>query len=161
MADQKNILLQDDNDATVTLYPVLGEFQGRGLIWRSNIAGVPVDGQVRLTVTQTPLAKGGFKVTEKLEVPKMETLLESSASGYPAAPKVAYVDTRITSTFSTNRTTTADLADLTRMGLHASLGASDVADTGLNVLTGAADVVLGVAATSPVPYAVVNNLGPT
>lgn len=161
MATQANLLVKDDTNTSITLYPVSSDLGGKGMAWRSNISGVPIDGQIRLTVTRTRLAKGGFKVTEKLEVPKMETLLTSSASGYTAAPKVAYVDTRITSTFSTGRTVNSDLANLTRMGIHISTGASSTAATEVDCAAGASGAMLAVVDTMPVPFAVVNGLGPT
>lgn len=137
MADMTNILLQDDTDTTITLLPVSNANQN--LVWRGNGAGIPIDGQVRLTAVWERLKSGDYRLSAKLEVPVMETIGAAAASGYVAAPKVAYVMVGIFTLFAPARSTIADRANVVRMMAHAVSGANATADNYVPPATGAAD----------------------
>lgn len=157
MADMNNILLQDDADVTRTLLPVSNA--DRNLIWRGNEAGVPIDGQIRLTHNWERLKSGDYRLSAKLEVPVMETIGASAASGYVAAPKVAYVMVGIFTLFAPARSTIADRANVYRMLAHAVVGANNIADTGLAPGTAGAGIFS--LATYPIPLSFISLVSPT
>lgn len=64
--------------------------------WRESLAGVPVYAQITASVTLQRLRSGVYKVEERVEVPVMENVSGQNAAGYTAAPKVAYVNTIVT-----------------------------------------------------------------
>jgi len=64
--------------------------------YRENLASVPVYAQVSCTMTLEVLKSGVTKVEQRVSVPVMEAILNQNAAGYTAAPKVAYVNTLIT-----------------------------------------------------------------
>lgn len=156
MADMANILLQDDADITRTLLPVSNANQN--LVWRGNEGGVPIDGQIRLTSTWERLKSGDYRLSAKLEVPVMETIGASAASGYVAAPKVGYVLVGIFTMFAPARSTIADRANVYRMLAHAIIGASSSVDAFANPATGPAGSFA--ALTNPMPYAFINLVYP-
>lgn len=156
MADMNNILIQDDTDTTITLLPVSNAHQN--LVWRGNMAGVPIDGQPRLTVVWERLKSGDYRLSAKLEVPVMETIGSAAASGYVAAAKVAYVMVGIFTMFAPARSTISDRANLYRMLVHALNGASHIADSQMNPGSGAADVFKS--SLYPMPYSFINLVMP-
>lgn len=98
MSQQANITVFD-GAATPVSHTLVGESVERqpdGTIvarWKESLAGVPDYAQVRLTMTKKRLPSGVFRVSARVEVPVMESITGQNASGYTAAPKVAYVDT--------------------------------------------------------------------
>lgn len=156
MADMNNILVQDDAGNTVTLLPVSNA--DKSLVWRANGAGIPIDGQVRLSVTWDRLKSGDYKLTAKLEAPVMETIGSAAASGYVAAPAVAYVMVGIFTMFVPARSTIADRANVYRMLVHALLGATTSANQGVDPRQAAVDTVKNT--TQPMPYGFVNLVMP-
>lgn len=156
MADMNNILLQDDTDTTRTLLPVSNA--DRNLVWRGNESGVPIDGQIRLTSNWERLKSGDYRLSAKLEVPVMETIGASAASGYVAAPKVAYVVVGIFTMFAPARSTIADRANMYRMLAHAITGANQNVDTSTNPATAGASGFAAI--TSPMPFAFINLVNP-
>jgi len=148
MADMANILLKDDQ-ATPAVHTLVPVVNGPKLVWREDLSTVPVDGQVRLTADWEKLKDGTHRLTLKLEVPTLETIGASSASGYVAAPKVAYVSVAIFTMFAPARSTNADRANLVKMMAHAISGASTT-DTSISPNTGTGGT--WVTATGPVPY---------
>lgn len=131
MAAMTNILIKDDATTPVeyTFEPVTDTpFPS----WRTAIANVPLDGQMRLSCQMTKLKNGDFKLTYKLEVPVMETLGASGTSGgYVAPPKVAYVNTAIFTLFVNKRSTTTDRVNLLKMGIAFAQGASSTTASGI------------------------------
>lgn len=71
--------------------------------WREQLASVPKYAQVRLTTRLTRLKSGVYKTETRVVVPVMETVTNQNAAGYTAAPKVAYENTVILTTFSHER----------------------------------------------------------
>lgn len=156
MADMNNILLQDDADVTRSFLPVSNA--DRNLVWRGNEIGVPIDGQIRLTHNWERLKSGDYRLSVKLEVPVMETIGASAATGYVAAPKVAYVMVGIFTVFAPARSTIADRANVYRMLAHAIVGATNLADTGMVPGTAAAGMFS--LSTYPIPFAFINLVPP-
>ena len=63
--------------------------------WRESVATVPTYAQVRASMKISRLKSGVYRVEQRTVVPVMESIAGSNASGYTAAPKVAYEDTVI------------------------------------------------------------------
>jgi hypothetical protein len=61
--------------------------------WKESLVGVPDYAQVRNTCSKRKLPSGVFRVSNRVEVPVMESISGQNASGYTAPPKVAYTDT--------------------------------------------------------------------
>jgi hypothetical protein len=158
MADMANILLQDDSDTTRTLLPISNANQN--LVWRGNEADVPDFGQVRLTANWEKLKSGDWRLSAKLEVPVLETVGAAAASGYVAAPKVAYVMVGIFTMFAPARSTIADRANLYRMLNHAIAGASSTADSEKSAGTAAADAFKSGTSFYVLPYSFINLVMP-
>lgn len=139
MGAMTNMLVKDDatSPVEITLIPVTDT---PWPFYRAAIPGVPFEGQPRLTITEELLKTGGYKRTMKLEVPVMETLGASGTSaGYVAPPKVAYVNTLFTTMFADARSTTADRANLLKLGVGLLQGASSTTATGVLANTAAGD----------------------
>lgn len=67
--------------------------------WREGLAGVPLIAQVRCSMTLQRLKNGIYRCEVRSEVPVMETVSNQNAAGYTAAPKVAYINTLVTTSF--------------------------------------------------------------
>jgi len=156
MPDMNNILVQDDAGNQATLLPISNA--DKNLVWRGNAAGVPIDGQTRLTATWDRLRSGDYKLSAKLEVPVMETIGSAAASGYVAAPAVAYTMVGIFTMFAPARSTIADRSNMYRMLAHALCGASSSANAGFNPCGVTADLVKN--STNPMPYGFANLVMP-
>jgi hypothetical protein len=139
MAAMGNVLIKDDATAPVeiTFVPITDT---PNPFYRAIIAGVPLEGQPRVTVSQEVVKSGAYKLTVKLEVPVMETLGASGTSaGYVAPPKVAYVNTGIITVFADPRSTIADRANLVKLLIGFAQGASATTATGILANTAAGD----------------------
>jgi hypothetical protein len=138
MAAMTNILVKDDTVTTpveFTLFPVTDTPHP---LWRANVAGVPIDGQLRLSNTVEKLKNGSYKITVKLESPTLETLGASgTSSGYVAPAKVAYVTTGIFTMFADKRSTIADRVNCLRFIMGYLQGASSTTATGVLANTAA------------------------
>lgn len=75
-------------------------------VWRENIVSLPMYAQVTCKMRKVRLPSGVYKVSTRTEVPVMESVAGQNASGYTAAPKVAYVDTLQTDGFYHERGST-------------------------------------------------------
>jgi hypothetical protein len=65
-------------------------------LWREDAAGVPTNAQVRAQLTLTKNPKTGLTRSDmRVVVPVQEVVTGANASGYSAAPKVAYENTLI------------------------------------------------------------------
>jgi len=149
MGAMTNLLVKDDANPLVefTLVPVTDTPTP---FWRSAIAGVPFDGQIRLTCLSDVVKSGDRKYTFKLEVPVMETLGASGTSaGYVAPPKVAYVNTAIFTMFSSSRSTRQDRSNLMKLLLGILAGATSTTATGTLNGASVADAVKNSTAPSP------------
>jgi len=75
--------------------------------WREKIATLPDEAQVRLTFELTKLKSNVVRVEKRTVVPVMESISGQNASGYTAAPKVAYEDTDVHIFYAHPRSTVA------------------------------------------------------
>lgn len=149
MAAMTNLLVKDDANPLVeqTLVPITDTPEP---FWRSQMAGVPFEGQIRLTESVVQQKNGSYKITAKLEVPVMETLGASGTSfGYVAPSKVAYVTTAILTMFADKRSTIADRSNCLKMMIGLIAGATSVTATGTINGASAADVVKNSTAAFP------------
>lgn len=62
-------------------------------IWKESLPGLPDYAQIRVIQTKKKLPSGITRVTTRAEVPVMEAVNAQNATGYTAAPKVAFTDT--------------------------------------------------------------------
>lgn len=150
MASMQNILVKDDKGTEVTLIPVS---DNPAAVWRSNIANVPIMGQMQLTISVDKLKSGDYKITSKLEVPVMEVISESGNSGgYVSAPKVAYVNTAIFTMFANGRSDSESRANLLKMAVGVVQGASATTATGVLNNTAAVDAWANSTLPGPLTY---------
>lgn len=61
--------------------------------YKEATAGVPDYAQGRITIKRAQLSSGIKRVSNRVELPVMESVSGVNAAGYTAAPKVAYTDT--------------------------------------------------------------------
>jgi len=73
--------------------------------WREALGTVPVFSQVRCQATFKELPSGVVRLALRTEVPVMESISGQNASGYTAAPQVAFTDTLETVAFFSKRST--------------------------------------------------------
>lgn len=140
MSAMTNLMVKDDTTGTVVEFTLKPITDTPNPLWRSAIANVPLDGQIRAQVTWERVKSGAYKATLKVEVPVMETLGASGTSaGYVAPPKVAYVNTSIVTMFADARSTIADRANLVKMTIGLMQGASSTTATGTLDQASAAD----------------------
>lgn len=96
MSQIANIVVFDGAATPVshTLVPVSVTREGEVVtaVYREQIASLPVEAQVRLTLTATKLKSGTVRSSASFVVPVMESVAGNNAAGYTAAPKVAYED---------------------------------------------------------------------
>lgn len=100
MANIANIVVYDGAATPVshTLIPISVERDQKSgrieALWREQVASLPTYAQVQFKVSMNRTAKSGiWHVDARVEVPVMEAVAGANASGYTAAPKVAYIDT--------------------------------------------------------------------
>jgi hypothetical protein len=139
MGAMANVLVKDDATSPKewTLVPVTDTPIPQ---WRGNDASVPIDGQPRLSCSSERVKSGAYKLSQKTEVPVMETLGASGTSaGYVAPPAVAYVTTVITTMFADGRSTIADRANALKMHTGFTQGGSSTTATGVLSNTAAGD----------------------
>lgn len=149
MATMTNLLVKDDASPLVeqTLVPITDTPEP---YWRSQMASVPFEGQIRLTQSVIKQKNGSYKITAKLEVPVMETLGASGTSfGYVAPAKVAYVTTAILTMFADRRSTVEDRSNTLKMMIGLIAGASSTTATGTINGASAANVVKNSTAAFP------------
>lgn len=158
MAAMTNLLVKDDATTPVE-YTFIPVTDTPIPLWRTAIAGVPFDGQMRLWISEEVVKSGDRKYTIKLEVPVMETLGASGTSaGYVAPPKVAYVDTFIATMFASSRSTRQDRANCLKLAAGIIAGATSVTATG--TLDGASAGDAWKNSTAPAPQFFVDGIKP-
>lgn len=158
MGAMTNLLLKDDATAPVefTFVPISDT---PNPLWRTAVASVPFEGQMRASCTWEQVKSGDYKFTVKLEVPVMETLGASGTSaGYVAPPKVAYVNTAIFTMFVNARATRQDRANLLKLIIGFLAGGSAVTATG--TLDGASAGDAWKNSTAPGPQIFVDGIVP-
>jgi len=112
MAQQASITVFDGATPPVShvLVPVDNKTLPDGTrlaVWRENIASLPAVAQVRLEQRQRTLKSGTVETRTRVIVPVMESISGQNASGYTAAPKVAYEDSHEDVSYAHPRSTSA------------------------------------------------------
>lgn len=159
MGAMTNLLVKDDTPTTAVEHTLVPITDTPIPLWRAQSSGVPVDGQVRLSMDVVEVKSGAFKTTVKLEVPAMEQLgTAGTQAGYVAAPKVAYVTTGIFTMFSDKRSVAQDRANCLRLLVGVLQGASSTTSTGVLAQSSAANA-FG-ASVLPITNAVINLVKP-
>ncbi len=159
MSAMANILVKDDTVTTRQEFTLVPVTDTPSPIWRSQIAGVPLEGQILLTLSDEVVKSGAYKMTAKLEVPVMESLgTAGTAAGYVAPAKVAYVNTGIFTMYSNKRATTQNSADLLAMMVGLLQGASSTTATGILSQTSAGNAFVN--STLPIVDAFVKKVKP-
>lgn len=153
MPAMTNLLIKDDTVTTpieFTFQPVTDTPEP---FWRANVAGVPLEGQPRITMSAVKLKNGGYKLSAKLESPVLETLGASgSSAGYVAPPKVAYVTTAIFTMFADRRSTSQDRANTLKLALGMLQGASATTATGVLANTAAGNAFVNSVLPGPLLF---------
>lgn len=121
MAQQANITVFDGAATPVshTLVAVDNKVLPDGTrfaLWREMIATLPTSAQVSCEQRQRTLPSGVVETRTDVFVPVMESVSGQNASGYTAAPKVAYVDRHADVTYSHPRSTLASRNICMQMG---------------------------------------------
>lgn len=80
MSAMTNILVKDDTVTTPVEFTLVPITDTPVPLWRAGVAGVPIDGQLRLWMSTEKTKSGDYKITVKLESPTMETLGASGTS---------------------------------------------------------------------------------
>jgi hypothetical protein len=150
MTAMTNLLVKDDTTSArveITFVPVTDTPKP---LWRSQISGVPFEGQMLLEMESTKLKSGDCKFAMKLDVPVMETLGASGTSaGYVAPPAVAYTNTYYLSGVMSKRSTISDRANILSLLVGLLQGATSTTATGTLDQASAADAFKS--STAPVP----------
>lgn len=90
---------------TLNAISVGRESEAVSALWREALASVPTEGQVRVTTKLSQSKAGTYRCETRVVVPTMETISNQNAAGYTAAPKVAYEDTYVLTSFHSKRST--------------------------------------------------------
>lgn len=110
MSQIANITVYDGASTPVahTLKAISVTREGKKVVsvWREELAGLPLNAQVRCTLTAETLKSGVTKVEQRVVVPVMESISGQNSAGYTAAPKVAYEDTFLFTGFFHERSNT-------------------------------------------------------
>lgn len=112
MSAQANITAYDGASTPVvhTFVPVSNSSEN-GLLsadWREAVAANPIVAQARVKIQKRKLKSGVIEVTCIVTVPVMESVSGQNASGYTAAPKVAYENTVVFKGYFSPRATIAE-----------------------------------------------------
>lgn len=160
MPTMQNVLVKKDDGTDVTLYPV--DDKDGIATWRSNISGISVNGQARLTIQYETMKNGKVRVNEKLTLPIMAVIPAGSVNnaGVQAAPTVLDEESRSTTYYLSPLGSNETRADLFRMGAHLTVGAGSTTGMTLNPQNTTADTFRDVTNGSVLPYGIVNLLFP-
>lgn len=155
-----NILVKDDSNPLVelTFYPVANKEYPS---WRTQIAGVPMDGQATFEILDnSKLPDGNFRRVVKLTVPEMESLgTAGTSAGYTAAAKVAFKTVHTLTSVASSRGTEKSAANSLKLLMGFCQGASSTTATGTINQASAADALKN--STAPIPRLFVYGEDPT
>jgi len=114
MSAQANIVAFDGaaTPITHTLLPInsAADPKDGSLVanWREGLTTVPVYAQISCSMRQQQLKSGIYRSSITVSVPVMESVSGQNAAGYTAAPKVAYVNTVVITSYNDQRATIAE-----------------------------------------------------
>jgi len=155
-----NILVKDDSNPLVelTFVPVANRAFPT---WRTQIAGVPTDGQPTAEILANDrLPDGNYRKVFKVTIPEMESLgTAGTAAGYVAPAKVAFKTVYTVSSISNQRGTSSSNANGLKVTMGFLQGASSTTATGTLDQSSAADAVKS--STAPITRLFVYNEDPT
>lgn len=104
-----NVVVFDGASTPVghTLVPLGVRQAGKKLVatWREMITSLPAEAQVSMVISMETLKSGVVKTDVDISFPVMESVSGQNASGYTAAPKVAYVDRNVWTSYQHPRST--------------------------------------------------------
>lgn len=73
--------------------------------WKEANVSVPDAAQGKVFMSLAKQKTGIYRLYSRVEIPVMESIAGNNSSGYTAAPKVAYVDTVVTTAYFSERGT--------------------------------------------------------
>lgn len=76
--------------------------------YKEAVITVPDDAQGKISLSMEQLPSGIYKVDSRVEIPVMEAITNQNSSGYTAPPKVAYIDTVLSTGYFHKRSTITD-----------------------------------------------------
>ncbi len=103
-----------------TFYPISVVREGDEVTatWREQNSAVPVYAQGVVTMKIKRLPSGTYRVSQRVELPVMESISGQNAAGYTAAPKVAYVDTMESVGYFSERSTITGHRTVRQLGIN-------------------------------------------
>lgn len=118
-----NLVAYDGQSTPVihTFYPESVSREADGAVkatWKEAAVGVPDYAQGRVTAVGRKLKSGVNRVSVRVELPVMESVSGVNASGYTAAPKVAYVDAFEGTLYGSPRSTIAGRRGVRQLGVN-------------------------------------------
>lgn len=127
MADIANLVAYDGEATPVahTLKPIYVRREDDGsqvALYRETVAGVPLEAQPSVRLTQRVLPSGVHRFSVRFETPVMESVSGQNSAGYTAAPKVAYTVTGEAVIYSPARATPQQRKNLRHLLLNALAG---------------------------------------
>lgn len=117
MSGLANITLQDAQTTPASHIFVPVRHSDKEFVWRDSTAGLTVLSAPMFSLSVLPTKDRSLeRYREKIILPALETLTSSAASGYVAAPKVAYTLSKISDYIIPSRATEAQRKDLVKFG---------------------------------------------
>nr|QDH87542.1 MAG: hypothetical protein H4BulkLitter238406_000001 [Leviviridae sp.] len=93
-------------------------------LWKEAVSTVPDAAQGTISMSLKKLPSGIYRVNTRVAIPVMEAIAGNNASGYTAAPKVAYIDTVDTSAYYSDRGTINGRRLVRQLAVNVSNGIS-------------------------------------
>lgn len=126
MSAQANIVAFDGAATPVshTLVPI-GVTAKDGIIessWREMLASLPIVAAISAVLRQKVLKGNVFQESFSVTVPVMEAVNGANASGYTAAPKVAYLNTVVITGYFHERATPAERKLIRQLAVNIANG---------------------------------------
>jgi len=90
--------------------------------WRELVSTVPAYAQIRQSMKMEKSKNGVYRLESRTVVPVMESVSGQNASGYTAAPKVAFEDTVAMTQFAHERSTVASRRLVRQLSLNINGG---------------------------------------
>lgn len=88
--------------------------------WKETLSSLPDEAQVRVVSRMKKLPSGVTRCSVRWFVPVMEAVNGANAAGYTAAPKVAYVDSFESVSYSSPRSTVAGKRLVRQLALNSN-----------------------------------------
>lgn len=143
-----NLVAYDNVPAARTFIPVSVTREKNKVValYRENAAGVPVEAQTSVQVTNESMPSGVHKVEVQVAVPVMESVSGQNAAGYTAAPKIAHIPRIVVTGYFSGRSSSANRQMVRQLAM--------------NILDGNT-ATRAVTASGPVPELIDSLIAPT